>query len=901
MPVPTPSLPLHRIRFYDHTPSPIVASAFAPLPLPPARDPSRPAPSRQAAKDELGCLIVARENGSVEVWEYAREGSSFGNWLLARTLPPTLTHPTISLMALVIRDPETFYERGYSVPKLADLRLFTAGSDSSELTERCLFTGRILQTYAIPSPPLWSLTISPTHSLLCLTTNSAQLHFLTIPAPLNCSSVTPLEPAPTHLLRSDALPSRVRTVSVAWGVPKLEQDASGWRWRDTTLVTGNSDSSFRRWELPSPSSTGLGAARVSLRGRAVVEKVKSKKASQKGTIVWGVAVLPDGTVVTADSLGSVTFWDGASLAQRHSFRSHKADAMCLTVGPAGRTVFSSGPDQRVCQFTLVPSSSGSDWALTSTKRIHTHDVRTLSVFPPYLPLPAAHPLSSSSLNPGLAPVLFSGGWDMGLSFTPCAAPTLDADRLGNPLARPGPARQVVFEEAQTRRTASISPGHLSFARSARLVVGRKDRTVGIWRVLQDERGWEKVLDMDLKLRTNLVASTVSHDGRWLAVSDLYETKLFRLVHEAGTIRPRRVRSFLTTLHASPLLADLDLERKGTGASALLFTDDASRLVLALAESGCAVVLDLAREQMDVDGADHEVGVDVVRVFSPAHKQVAGRTVVGLRNGEANGETSGDEDDDADDDADAGRPRAWVTRMAASEDGQWLSTADQAGRVTIFNLDTLQLHATLPTFPQPPSAFEFTPTHPLLAIFHPTQALAFYDLEHRRLLPANHQVRTLNTRLSALHAPASFLAFEPSRANPRAARVVLASHDWLATARLDVDLILRPKEAATPRGVRRKRAREAREALELASASASASPSVSVASHSVSSASAAGSVRGAVSAAADPEFCKIDTDRFRAVVAVAWLAEAEMAVVERPQADYAAQLPPAFWSAGYGRA
>lgn len=31
-----------------------------------------------------------------------------------------------------------------------------------------------------------------------------------------------------------------------------------------------------------------------------------------------------------------------------------------------------------------------------------------------------------------------------------------------------------------------------------------------------------------QLQTNLIASAVSSDGKWLAVSDLYETKLFRL-------------------------------------------------------------------------------------------------------------------------------------------------------------------------------------------------------------------------------------------------------------------------------------------------------------------------------------------------------------------------------------
>jgi U3 small nucleolar RNA-associated protein 4 len=196
-------------------------------------------------------------------------------------------------MALVIRDPEGCASKPYAVPRISDLRLFTAGSESIDLTERCLETGRILQTYPIPSPPLWSMTVSPTHQLLCLTTNSPHLHFVSIPTPFG-PGVAPLEGPPTHLLRSDGLPSRTRTVSVAWGVPKLVQEDSGeWTWRDTYVVTGNSDSSFRRWELPAPASAGTPAGRVTIKGRAVVEKVaKGKKGGHKGTIVWGVGVLP---------------------------------------------------------------------------------------------------------------------------------------------------------------------------------------------------------------------------------------------------------------------------------------------------------------------------------------------------------------------------------------------------------------------------------------------------------------------------------------------------------------------------------------------------------------------------------------------------------------------------------
>lgn len=73
-----------------------------------------------------------------------------------------------------------------------------------------------------------------------------------------------------------------------------------------------------------------------------------------------------------------------------------------------------------------------------------------------------------------------------------------------------------------------------------------DTGVNIWRVLgipdsdvivdgvdpstdpETRTSWEKVLEMDLNVRTNLIASALSDDGRWLVVSDLYEAKLFEL-------------------------------------------------------------------------------------------------------------------------------------------------------------------------------------------------------------------------------------------------------------------------------------------------------------------------------------------------------------------------------------
>jgi U3 small nucleolar RNA-associated protein 4 len=78
----------------------------------------------------------------------------------------------------------------------------------------------------------------------------------------------------------------------------VTKDEDGeWVWRDTYIITGNSDSSFRKWELPVFGIGGGDArqGRVLLKSRAVVEKIgkiKGKRVANKGTIVWGVGVLP---------------------------------------------------------------------------------------------------------------------------------------------------------------------------------------------------------------------------------------------------------------------------------------------------------------------------------------------------------------------------------------------------------------------------------------------------------------------------------------------------------------------------------------------------------------------------------------------------------------------------------
>ncbi|WVN86073.1 uncharacterized protein L203_101231 [Cryptococcus depauperatus CBS 7841] len=905
------TLPLHRIRFIDHSPSPITALQFAPLPLPP---PSAPLPGTSSLPTpNYGPLVLARENGEVELWNYTQPLEGYGNWTLQRILPPALTHSTISLMALVLRNQDS-----YTSPHFSQLRLFTTGSNSSDLVERCLETGRIISTWPIPSPPLWSIAVAPTQDLLCLATASPNLHFVSIPQATVFDPAPPLSDPPAYLLRADPLPSRTRTVSIAFAPPSLYRTDSGeWEYRNTAIVTGNSDSSWRYWTIPAPGSGG--GRRLVLKGRAVVEKVqkagrggsKPGAGAGKATIVWGVAVLPNGNVVTTDSLGSVTFWSPHTLSQLQTFRPHKADAMCLAVASSGTSLFTSGPDQRVAQFVFqspahTAAVHADGWVLASTKRLHAHDVKALAVWPPYTP--------GRRSEPG-GEILASGGLDMSLAFTPASYPTSSQTLFHSALGKIKGKFPLNFEESQPRRMSYLSGGPLGgkvdFSRDGRLVAVRKERSVGIWKVEENEAGWEKLLEMELRLRTNLISLALSPNGQYLALSDLYETKIFRLSLVEGKLKVKRLSKFLTILISNLQLRYAEVEKQGCGASKLLFTPDSQRLILGLVASGKVMVIELPQPSLEV-----EEEIKVIGFFKTRENVIAGRVIREMPNGnhlelQADEDNSanrndyeGDEmsmDEESESDFGHGKKQesnsSWISSLAVSIDGQWLAVADLSGSVCIFNLDTLQLHATLPTFPYPPTTLNFPSSSNLLCILHSQNYINFYHVERRRLLSRTPELEKLNSVLSALQTPMHGILWRTSNLSYEEGRALIWGGDYLVTIKIDLDLLMKTRKnletsmaGLTPsidlegKAGRRKRAREANVAkLSTSASSLPQSPNAQ---------------------ASSEGFYKIIPNRFKNVLGVGLFVNKngreEVGVVERPWSDFVGELPPSFWVSGYGR-
>lgn len=263
----------------------------------------------------------------------------------------------------------------------------------------------------------------------------------------------------------------------------------------------------------------------------------------------------DGTVISGDSLGVVKFWDSMTCTQIHGFTAHGADVLCLVIGPEGSTVFTSGVDQKIVQFSYVPSSpeassstlgsSPGKWIQSASRRVHSHDVRSLAMWPPYVPIPASYTRKSSSASLYVAPILVSGGLDMTAALIPALPAHLTtsnvAARVVNPLATNAAA---TFEDSYYRRIPYRTT--MCVARKARLISCMYETGLRIWRILDipstamvidgmdnatdpDSRvGWESVLEVELNVHTNLISSSLSEDGRWLVASDLYETKLFEL-------------------------------------------------------------------------------------------------------------------------------------------------------------------------------------------------------------------------------------------------------------------------------------------------------------------------------------------------------------------------------------
>ncbi|KAI0271535.1 WD40-repeat-containing domain protein [Gloeopeniophorella convolvens] len=861
----TTKLSVHRCRFVDFTPSSITALAFPPLPLPSTKGKKKAVPADWTHR--FGTLVVGHANGNIEVYEWTGSAEAIEApqaWVVRKSLSGVNPSKADSL-ALALKHPDTLQED--DIPSLTDLRLFSTGG-GSELTEWDMEHAIVRRSISSQGGAIWSIATNPASTNLALGCEDGSIHILS----LEHGSLQ-------HLRRLDRSKSRI--LALAWGPPiprgsessmamQTDDDSSDDdedQWQDSWIVAGCSDSSLRKWEV----STGR-----------ILDRMSTDKVRGERTLVWTVGVLGDGTIISGDSLGMVKFWDSRTCTQLQSFEAHGADVLCLTVGPDGNSVFTSGVDQKVSQFSLIrasPSegasilSSPTRWVRTASKRMHSHDVRGLSIWPPYSPVPPSH---RRTFPVELAPLLVSGGLDMSLVVTPAALPQSTAVRIVNPLATSAAA---TFEDAYHRRIAYSSGSHgtvgVHLAKQARLVLSASDTNLTVWRfskkppqegdvnseVPREGVDWEKVLEMDLRVQTNLVASSISDDGRWLVVSDAVETKLFSLQFDPSTkdLKPRRIRDFQTMLQQH-----LPEAASTCGASALRFTPDSSKLVVATT-TGYVLVLDLAADELSARVLRR---FDQHRIKNPTAE---GRIIIGRKEDADREEDTSEPEEDSNhynpptNPAHSNPTPATITRMTIAPDGQWLATTDDYRRTHIFNLDSVQHHSSLPSFPQPVHALAFAATSPsLLILGFANNTLELYDVEARQFPPWSRALcSSLPKRFTHLHDAILGVTVAPALpdANKNSVLALFWGAKWLCKVQFDAP--------AGWGGFEKKRRRRRGD----------------------------GADRGAERDRGAHNF-KLVT-QYRQILLAEFVAPGELVVVERPLMDVLAKLPPAYFKPKYG--
>ncbi|GFP84089.1 cirhin [Phtheirospermum japonicum] len=332
-----------------------------------------------------------------------------------------------------------------------------------------------------------------------------------------------------------------RTLSVTWS-----PDAS-------RIYSGSSDGFIRCWDAKLAHeiyriTVGLGGL-----------------GSGIDLCIWSLIALRCGTIVSADSSGTVQFWDSqfGTLLQAHYF--HKGDVNALAASPRHNTVFSAGSDgvpreakmkrprgrQKPCDFSYHK------WAQSGE------------------------------------PMLISGGDDTKLfaysakeftKFSPhdiCPAP----QRVPMQLVQRTVLNQTPLLLAQASQWLDIYCLHLKSGADSDISLGLSSRLATI----------NLVARVKCKASRRIICSTISSSGTSFAYSDHVKPNLFEL-------KKSKVDKGSWSIHKRPLSRELPF------AHCMVFSSDSSRLLLSGHDRKIYVV--------DVGSAE------LVHTFIPRRKDVA---------------------------------------------------------------------------------------------------------------------------------------------------------------------------------------------------------------------------------------------------------------------------------------
>lgn len=329
---------VHRCRFVPYSPSTINAVAFSHSHI-----------GRTNKSDTLR-LAIGRANGDIEIWNPLN-----GAWFQETILRGGQDRSVDGLAW--VQNPDEEDQDGKVIP--GKLRLFSIGYTTT-VTEWDLERLQPLRQSSGNHGEIWCLAAQPQiekaqqqsngasdawngQNLITGCTDGALVLYSTADDDLKLQRV---------LVRPSAKKAKIISVNF--------QDRN-------IVVAGCTDSTIRVYD----SRNGTSIRSISLGS--------GPSGGPKEIIVWAVKCLPNGNIVSGDSTGELRIWDGKTYTLIQRIKSHRQDILSLAASADGSTVFSGGMDRR----TVVYKQAGgpkSRWAEVSHKRLHNHDVKTMTSF-----------------------------------------------------------------------------------------------------------------------------------------------------------------------------------------------------------------------------------------------------------------------------------------------------------------------------------------------------------------------------------------------------------------------------------------------------------------------------------------------------------------------------------------
>ena len=478
---------VHRCRFVPYPPSPINTLSFS--------HPSSPASKTRPPKSLR--LAVGRANGDIEIWN-PQNGSWFQESICRGGKERSIECLTW------IQDPDDIDKEGNTVT--GKLRLVSTGY-SEVVTEWNLAEGRPLRHSQSNHGEIWCMAAQPKGqppvrlgsqdedeyreavfqsqiqniavgcadgSIVILSTNDEDLHFQRV------------------LARPGKKRSRVLSITF--------QDRH-------TIVAGHADSTIRIYDIrggQTIKSMSLGAG----------------QGTKQETLVWSVKCLKDGTIVSGDSNGVVSFWDGQHYALSQRIQGSEADILDLATSADGRYVFSGGMDRRTSLYRNKSiGGARSRWEKVCHSRLHRNDVKTMATY------------EGKNFS-----VMVSGG--------------LDTNLIINPI------EQFGKEHPRNLSNLPLLP-QLMVSSASRLLVSWWDRELRIWSVhgpTQDPQSPEQEDDsvstasgrrllskVMIQGAESITSACLAEDGQLLVVATNIDIKIFRLTLKDGSMQVRKIK------------------------------------------------------------------------------------------------------------------------------------------------------------------------------------------------------------------------------------------------------------------------------------------------------------------------------------------------------------------------